>query len=208
MVEFFTILSASLGAATTVTKLATQLSGVRDETGTVVDQIRRINEDIILARHLRYRKKLNLADRDAARIDRIVKDTENAVLKIAQQVERTRVGVAANGTVNLYDRFDWVLRRSAAVTGNQQNLQTCHHSLLGEISYLRQKESIIAPEPLSHLPPPYEDVVQTASKPAALWTTTPDASSIPYKDSSENENENEDEDEDEDGKLYFRFSRA
>ena len=187
MVEFLSILSTTLGAATTATKFVAQLSGVKDETGTVVNQVERINKDIIEARRLRYNKELKLMERETSRIDGVIKDTENAVLKIAQHVESSRVGVAASGTVKLYDRFDWVLRRSAAVVASQQNLQTCHQSLLGEISHLRQKEAAAAVVSTSHMPPPYEDVVRDGADASIRRKTSPNVTATTYKHSGKDE---------------------
>lgn len=163
MADVLGTLSAATALAGTIGKLVGQLSGVKDETGTVIDQLRRINDDINEARRLRYVKALNLGDHDTARIDRVIHDSTLAVLKIAKQVEPSRVGVATTGTVNLVDRFDWVSRKSSTVTGYQHNLQTCHQSLQGELGYLRQKLFVAGLAFPEQTPPPYEDIYPEVS---------------------------------------------
>ncbi|KAL8940137.1 MAG: hypothetical protein Q9211_002411 [Gyalolechia sp. 1 TL-2023] len=127
----------SLGLAFSTAKLIIQLSAVRDETGVVIDQVKIVTNDITEAERLFSRKKADLCDADRLRVEAVIRSTKVAVHRIAREVEPARKSVVKGGTVNVVDRFDWILRRSGSTETYQHSLETCHRSLLDRISMLR-----------------------------------------------------------------------
>ena len=141
MADPFSLLAAGAGFTISAGRFVAQLSAVKDETGTVIGQVRRITRDIIEAERLYQLKKSNLSDSEQSTVEDVIKDTRLAVNNIAKQVEPARKGVAKLGTVNVVDRIDWILRRSSAAELYQHNLGTCHRSLLDRIGMLRATTS-------------------------------------------------------------------
>ncbi|KAL8934103.1 MAG: hypothetical protein Q9216_006074 [Gyalolechia sp. 2 TL-2023] len=127
----------SLGFATSAARFIAQLSSVRDETGVVIDQVKIVTNDITEAERLFSRKKVYLSDVDQSRIEAVIRSTRLAVNRIAREVEPVRKSIVKLGTVNGFERFDWVLRRSGTTETYQHSLETCHRSLLERISMLR-----------------------------------------------------------------------
>ncbi|KAI4177713.1 MAG: hypothetical protein LQ343_000176 [Gyalolechia ehrenbergii] len=127
----------SLGFAVSAVRFLAQLSSVRDETGVVIDQVKIVTNDITEAERLFSRKKAYMSDADQSRVEEVIRSTGVAVYRIAREVERARKSIVKVGTVNGFDRFDWVLRRSGSTETYQHSLETCHRSLLDRISMLR-----------------------------------------------------------------------
>ena len=104
--------------------------------------------------NLRHQNRPYLSEAEKQRVDRVIEDTKHAVPRIAKNVEPARRDVAKRGTVNVVDRFDWVLRRSAAVELYQHSLDACQRSLQGQIVMLRMAALAIP----THMPPPYGEL--------------------------------------------------
>ncbi|KAL8831952.1 MAG: hypothetical protein Q9170_005078 [Blastenia crenularia] len=127
----------SLGFAASAAKFVAQLSGVRDETGVVIGQVKVVTNDITMAEKLYLKKKLYLCDEDRSEVEEVIRNTRLAVNRIAKEVEPARKDVLKLGTIHLVDRVDWILRRSGSTETYQHSLETCHRSLLDRISMLR-----------------------------------------------------------------------
>ncbi|KAL9601203.1 MAG: hypothetical protein Q9219_002703 [cf. Caloplaca sp. 3 TL-2023] len=130
-------ITPSIGFVTSTAQLITKLNAVRDETGVVIDQVRVVTNDIAEAERLFLRKRAYLSDADKSRVNAVILSTKAAVHRIAKEVEPARKSVKKVGTVNVVDRFDWILRRSGSTETYQHNLETNHRSLLDRISMLR-----------------------------------------------------------------------
>ncbi|KAI4241363.1 MAG: hypothetical protein LQ352_007463 [Teloschistes flavicans] len=127
----------SISFVASTARFFAQLNAVKDETGVVLGQVKVVTNDIVEAERLYRIKKPYLTDGDQSRIEEVIKDTRLAVNRIAKEVEPARRSVKKLGTIDVFHRVDWILRRSGSTETYQHSLETCHRSLLDRISMLR-----------------------------------------------------------------------
>lgn len=137
-------MTSGLGFAASAVRFVARLVAVKDETGVVLSQIKVVTDDIVEAERLYLQKRRYLSDGDQSRVVKVIRNAESAVHRIHKEVEPARKSVVRVGTINGFDRIDWILRRSGSTETYQHSLDTCHRSLLDRISMLRHVRSNIS----------------------------------------------------------------
>lgn len=144
MADPFTLITAGASYAVSATKFIADLASVKDDTNTIIRQLKVITSDVVEAVKLRHQNIRYLSEAQKQRVDWVIQETNHALNKIKKHVEPARRGVAKSGTVNMVDRVDWVLRISAAVEAYQHSLNACHISLQGQINILMASRNYAA----------------------------------------------------------------
>lgn len=136
MADPFTLITAGASYAVSAATFIADLASVKDDTNTIIRQLKVITSDVVEAVKLRHQNIRYLTEAQKQRVDWVIQETNHALNRIKKHVEPARRGVAKSGTVNMVDRVDWVLRRSAAVEAYQHSLNACQISLQGQINIL------------------------------------------------------------------------
>ncbi|MCJ1261799.1 hypothetical protein MMC22_001667 [Lobaria immixta] len=144
MADPFTLITAGASYAVSATKFIADLASVKDDTNTIIRQLKVITSDVVEAVKLRHQNIRYLSEAQKQRVDWVIQETNHALNKIKKHVEPARRGVAKSGTVNMVDRVDWVLRRSASVEAYQHSLNACQISLQGQINILMASRNYAA----------------------------------------------------------------
>lgn len=173
------MISAGMGFAVSATRFIAQLASVKDDTGTIIGQLKIITGDVVEAVNLLHRNRSYLSEVEKQGTDRVIEETKRAINRIAKHVEPARRHVAKRGTVNIVDRFDWVIRRSSAAESYQHSLNACQQSLQGKIAMLR----LAALNNQVQMPPPYNEAsrgdgyayLPNESRPKSPFDEEPDA---------------------------------
>jgi len=117
---------------------AYEFASVPAETNDYLKTIRQVLDDLKTARDLRRQKSLHLSVKELNRVDRVIKNTEEAMAGLEVLVERARVDMAIGfNRVGACSRMLWVMRDSNKVAAAMSRLDIACQSLHGEISMLR-----------------------------------------------------------------------
>ena len=128
-------------------ELQSKIQAVDEQTRDLLSTTHHVAFNVKEARRM-YRVKASILDfSENVWIEGVIKDTEEALLAVAQLIEPARVNRAVKQKIDFANKVEWVFKQNAQVAGKQARLNNCCHFLTAVIACLHSK-SAAAPAPL------------------------------------------------------------
>ena len=156
------IVVAGLNTTIRLFEVTYQLKAADEQAADLLSTTQHVSRNIDEARRLRQTKARMLSIGEAKWIDKIIKDTEDALREIAYLIEPARVDQTTAKNISFKHKFLWVFRENPKVQNKHQRLSVCHQSLTAVINCLYGKNLILIRPGTSSVdatqqqsPPPY-----------------------------------------------------
>ena len=156
----FSTFTTGVHSSIRILEVTYQLRAVDEHVSDLLNTTQHVNRNISEARRLRDSRAEYLDGAERAWMDKVIEDTEYALLEVARLIEPARVDAQINEAVTSKHRILWVLRDGPKVKDKHRQLTICHQSLTAVITALHGKGKDLAtmspPQRPEQDPPPYD----------------------------------------------------
>ena len=122
-------------------ELHSQIQAVDEQTKDLLSTTHHVASNVQEARRLHRAKTSFLDYSENIWMENVIKDTEDALLAVAQLIEPIRVNRMVKKDIDFANKVEWVFKQNAQVAGKQARLNTCCQSLNSVIACLHSKNA-------------------------------------------------------------------
>ena len=135
-------------------ELHTCIKAVDEQNKDLLSTTHHVAFNVQEARRLRRTKTSFLDYSENLWMENVIKDTEEALLAVAQLIEPIRVNRVVKQKIDFGNKVEWVFKQNAQVAGKHARLNTCCQFLTTVIASLHSKNAgVPAPMLEEHVPP-------------------------------------------------------